>query len=124
MEDLKDDELVAFGDTQNSLINGPKLLLLSMVVLAIQDLNLEKHFKGLKRYFIVSKKEKREVENIISALEYIFDKDGDYEFSFENFCYVFKIQPDLLRKLILKFIRMDRGIAWTEYLIWSDRNAV
>ncbi len=117
------EDLVAFGDTRNSLITGSKLLLLSMVVLALQDLNLEKHFKGLRKYFLISKKEKRDIENITSALDYVFG-DSEDPLSFENFCFVFKLEPSLFRKLIVKYLREDRGLAWTEYTIWTDRHGI
>lgn len=99
-------------------------MLITMVVLALQDLNLEKNFKGLKRYFVVSKKEKRDVENMVSAFEYLFGDDGDYPLSFENFCFVFKLEPSLFRRLIRQAIKTNGGIANTEFVIWENRNAV
>lgn len=120
---INQDELSVFGDTRNSTISGHRLLLLTMVTLALQDLNLEDQFKGLRKYFSVSKQAKREVPNMISAFEYLFlEETEDYFLSFSNFCYVFDVNEGLFRDLIKKALRKEGGLAYTEFCIWEVEN--
>lgn len=121
MHDIHPDELVVHRSTASSQITGERLLLLTMTVLAIQDLNLEPHFKGLRRYFTITKKPKRDVESMISAFQYLFkDQEEDYFLSFENFCYVFDIEISMFRNLIISSLRKDKGLAYTEYVLWQE----
>lgn len=118
------DGLVAHGNSQSSQITGERLLLLTMVVLALQDLNLEDHFKGLKKYFTISKKPKRDIEAMYSAFDYIFkEEEEDYFLSFSNFCFVFKIEEELFRDLILTVLKKDHTLAHTEYIVWQESNS-
>lgn len=120
-EDLDESDLVVFGSTSNSTLSPERVLLISMVVLALQDLNLEKYFPGLRKYFIIAKKEKLEPENIVSALEYLFDEEQeDYMLSFSNFCFVFSINEDLFRNLISSYIKKHGGMVYTQYLFWKN----
>jgi hypothetical protein len=125
IEDLEEEELVVFGSTTNSALTPEKTLLISMVVLALQDLNLEKYFQGLRKYFIVAKKEKLDSDNIMSALNYIFNKKyEDYMLSFSNFCFVFNINEDLFRELIKSYIKKHGGAVYMHYIEWSDTHEI
>ena len=122
MSDIYPEELVVHRNSGSSQITGERLLLLTMVVLAIQDLNLEPHFKGLRKYFTITKKPKRDIESMISAFQYLFKDGDDYFLSFENFCYVFNIEITMFRNQIISYLRKDHGLAYTEYVIWQEKS--
>lgn len=107
--------LIANG-RKNTNFSGEQKLLLTVFVLVLQDLNMEEHFLSLKEYFILPKKKNKDIVLIKQALAYIYFEDlegEEYGYSFSNFCQFFSIEISLLRNLIKKYIRQERGIVWT-----------
>lgn len=107
-----------FTVTRATPLTPEKRLALAMIVLAIQDLKLEKEYLTLKEFYVINKNRKMNKKNVFSTLLFLLSDREDNTYSFINCCNYLNVNPENIRDSLLSKVKSSKEL--TElYKIWK-----